>query len=50
MIQSLIVYAAVAVAAVWVVWSIILPRSVKQRLKGRGRPKPGCGPDCGCGD
>jgi hypothetical protein len=43
MLQSLIAYVIVAVAAGWVAWSIFLPRSLKLSLKqklGLG-PKPG---------
>lgn len=54
MTQTLLAYGATAIAAVWVVWSVILPRSLKQRLRGRAKAsggKGGCGSDdCGCGD
>lgn len=54
--QTLAAYAAVAVAAAWVVWSVVLPRSLKQKLRTAGKKAPnagkkgGCGPGCGCGD
>jgi hypothetical protein len=51
--QSLVVYLAVAGAAAWVVWSILLPRSVrgglKRRLSPRRAPAGGKDDDCGCG-
>lgn len=52
MTQTLLAYGATAVAAVWVVWSVILPRSLKQRLRGGAKTKSAkaCGDDCGCGD
>ena len=55
MTQTLLAYGATAVAAAWVAWSVLLPRSLKQRLRGRGRvaagkAKGGCGDDCGCAD
>ncbi len=53
MTQTLLAYGATAIAAAWVVWSVLLPRSVKQKLRGRGKApagKGGCGDDCGCGD
>ena len=58
MIQTLLAYGATAIAAAWVAWSVLLPRSLKQRLRGRGKAtagkagagKGGCGDDCGCAD
>ncbi len=35
MVQAVIAYALVAVAAGWVTWSVFLPGKVKARLKGR---------------
>ena len=53
MTQTLLAYGAVLLAGAWVVWSVLLPRSLKQKLRAGGKPKgkAGCGsPDCGCGD
>jgi ABC-type uncharacterized transport system permease subunit len=56
MTQTLLAYGATAIAAVWVVWSVLLPRSLKQKLRGGDKAalpkgKAGCGSDdCGCGD
>lgn len=53
MIQTIITYLVVAAAAIWVVWSMLLPKSLKRRLtakKAVPAGKAGCGPDCGCGD
>jgi len=54
MAQTLIVYLAVAVAAAWIAWSVLLPRSVRQGLKRRlarqGAFRGGSKPDgCNCG-
>ena len=40
MVQAMIAYALVAVAAAWVAWSMFAPRALKMRFKkwgGRGR-------------
>ncbi len=33
MLQALITYTIVALAALWVLWNIILPTSIRQRLR-----------------
>jgi len=48
MIQAIAAYAIVAAAAVWLVWRMLLPATVKGRLKARLGGKS-CGDDCGCG-
>lgn len=53
MMQTIITYLAVAAAAVWVAWSMLLPKSLKRRLKAKRSVPAGkadCGDDCGCGD
>jgi hypothetical protein len=52
-----IAYVLTAAAAAWVVWAVLLPRSLKRALKGRRKPAVtgeakggGCGDGCGCGD
>jgi hypothetical protein len=58
MAQTALTYLITALAAVWVTWSVLLPKAVKHAIKARlGRrraaaavPKGGCGDDCGCGD
>ena len=47
--EALLVYAIVAAAAGWTVWKVLLPRSVKTRLRGRKptKAKGECG-DGGC--
>jgi hypothetical protein len=47
-VADLLVYALVAAAAVWVVWSVVLPRSLKARLS--ARKSRGCDGDGGCGN
>jgi hypothetical protein len=47
MVQTLIVYLIVAVAAAWTVWRLFLRGWVKRRAAARSAA--GCGPDCGCG-
>ena len=46
--QALIVYAIVAAAAAWTVWSLFLRGWLKRRAAASSNK--GCGPDCGCGD
>ncbi len=48
MIQTIAAYAIFAAAAGWLVWRMVLPATVKGRLKARFGSKDGCGPDCGC--
>jgi hypothetical protein len=53
MAQAVLAYLVTAAAAAWIVWSVLLPKSLKRRLKaGKAVPagKGGCGGDCGCGD
>ena len=47
MIQTIAAYAIVAAAALWLVWRMLLPATVKSRLKARLGGKD-CGDDCGC--
>ncbi len=48
MIQVLVVYAIVALAAGWIVWSMLLRGWLRRRAA--ARTKAGCGPGCACGD
>ena len=48
MLQTLIVYAVVAIAAGWTLWSLFLRGWVRRR--NAARSAAGCGPDCACGD
>ena len=58
MMQAALAYLITALAAAWVVWSVLLPKAAKRAIRSRlGRrkaaaagPKGGCGDDCGCGD
>lgn len=34
-LQAVVAYLIVALAVAWVVWSVFLPRTLKQRLRGR---------------
>jgi hypothetical protein len=46
-IQTIAAYAIVAAAAGWLVWRMLLPATVRGRLKARLGGKD-CGDDCGC--
>ena len=46
MVQTVVAYAIVAVAVAWLVWTLFLPASLRERLRG-GTPKKA--PDCGDG-
>ena len=57
MVQPVLTYLAVAVAAAWVVWSTLLPKPVKQALRARvsarrataaGKVGCECSKDGGC--
>ena len=48
MVQALITYAVVALAAGWTVWSMVLRGWMRRR--NAAKPATGCGPDCACGD
>jgi hypothetical protein len=61
MVQTILTYAAVVLAAAWVIWSLLLPKSARLALRTRiaprrraaapsGRGKPGCDCEGGCGD
>ncbi len=58
MTQTLLAYLLTTVAAVWVIWSMLLPKTLKRRIKApfAGRKavpagkSGGCGDGCGCGD
>ncbi len=53
MMQSVIVYAVVAVAAAWTLWRVVLPgaarAAVLRRLGREVKESSGCG-GCSCGD
>jgi hypothetical protein len=53
MLQTVVAYLIVAVAAGWTAWSLGL-RGWWTRRRAAGthpaRPASGCGPDCSCGD
>ena len=46
MVQTAVVYAAVAAAAGFAAWRLFLRGWIKRRAAKAG----GCGSDCGCGD
>jgi hypothetical protein len=48
MIQAIAAYAIVVVAAGWVIWRMVMPATIRTRLKARLGGK-NCGDDCGCG-
>jgi hypothetical protein len=48
MIQSVIVYAVVAVASGWTVWSLFLRGWLRRRPAGKANAS--CGRGCACGD
>ncbi len=48
MLQSLIVYAVVVVAAVWTSWSLFVRGWLRRRAAAKA--KAGCSPGCSCGD
>jgi hypothetical protein len=52
MAQALIVYAIVAIAAVWTTWRLFLRGWVKRRVAAQaaGKSASACGNDCACGD
>ncbi len=60
MVQTVLAYILTAGATGWIVWSVLLPKTFKRRLRDRfGRrrssastraAKGGCGKDCGCAD
>lgn len=47
MTQTVAAYVIVAGAAAWIVWRMVLPVSLRTRLRMRVTGK-GCGDDCGC--
>ncbi|MDR3511587.1 MAG: hypothetical protein P4L73_08135 [Caulobacteraceae bacterium] len=47
MVQALIVYAVVAAAAGWALWSLFLRGWLRRRAAAKDG---GCGPGCACGD
>jgi len=49
MVQQLIVYAIVAVAAGWTLWSMFLRGWLRRRAVAN-KAAADCGPDCACGD
>jgi hypothetical protein len=50
-LQAVLTWLAVAAAAAWVVWTILLPRRVRRALGTRltRRRAPAASEDCGCG-
>jgi len=48
MTQTLAVYAIVALATAWTVWSLFLRGWLRRRAS--TKVKAGCGPGCACGD
>ena len=48
MLQTLLVYAIVALATGWTVWRLFLRGWIKRRAAAKSAG--GCGPDCACGD
>ncbi len=53
MLQTTLVYAAVALATGFVLWTVVLPKRFRRAIgnvaKPEGRKTKGCGDDCGCG-
>lgn len=47
MIQTIAVYVIFAVAAAWLVWRMVLPAALRNRMRVRVTGKD-CGDDCGC--
>ena len=47
MIQTIAAYIIVAGAAVWVVWRVLLPDTIRAKMRARLSGKD-CGDDCGC--
>jgi hypothetical protein len=47
MVQQIVVYALVAGAAGWTVWTLFLRGALKRRAAAKGGD---CGPGCACGD
>ena len=45
--QSVITYAIVAAAAIWVAWSVLLPRHLRVRI-GAALRRPTAAGACGC--
>jgi hypothetical protein len=53
MVQAVLTYLAVAAAALWVVWSVLLPKPAKRALRLRFMPQkatPAGKASCDCGD
>ena len=50
--QSLAAYLIVALAGAWVAWRVLLPGSLRARLRRavKGPKSAGCGDGCGCSD
>jgi len=48
MLQALIVYALVAIAAAWIVWSMFLRGWLRRRAAAKADARGG--PGCACGD
>jgi hypothetical protein len=48
MVQQAVVYAIVAAAAGWTVWSMWLRGFLRRRAAAKSAAA--CGPDCACGD
>ena len=39
MVQTVLTYLLVAIAAAWVTWSVLLPRAIKRSLRARLSPQ-----------
>lgn len=48
MVQTIITYAAVLAAAVWVTWKILLPKRARAKLAGKDEASKCGSDDCGC--
>lgn len=47
MIQTVTAYVIVAGAVAWLVWRMVLPATLRKRMRARVMGKD-CGGDCGC--
>lgn len=48
-LQNLLVAVVVVAAFSWVIWNVILPRPLRDRLAGRPENRANCSACCGCG-
>ncbi len=50
MVETTLVYVAVALAGGFVLWTVVLPKRLRRALGNAGKKnEKGCGDDCGCG-